>query len=115
RRGFPQARAPRRHAGGERPARVARQGALHLRPGDPARRRGAGEGQGHRGLRHGRSVQTHRDPRGPAPQDGSLHMIVSHDLTIIAMIMNASIVVKAVMGLLVFASMLSWTYIFMKL
>jgi len=42
-------------------------------------------------------------------------MIVSHDLTIIAMIMNASIVVKAVMGLLVFASMLSWTYIFMKL
>jgi len=29
--------------------------------------------------------------------------------------MNASIVVKAVMALLVFASMLSWTYIFMKL
>ena len=42
-------------------------------------------------------------------------MIVSHDLTILSMIMNASIVVKAVMGLLVFASMLSWTYIFMKL
>jgi biopolymer transport protein TolQ len=42
-------------------------------------------------------------------------MIVSHDLTIISMIMNASIIVKAVMGLLVFASMLSWTYIFMKL
>ncbi len=42
-------------------------------------------------------------------------MIVSHDLTIIAMIVNASIVVKVVMGLLVFASMLSWTYIFMKL
>jgi biopolymer transport protein TolQ len=42
-------------------------------------------------------------------------MIVSHDLTIIAMIMNASIVVKVVMGILAFASMLSWTYIFMKL
>jgi biopolymer transport protein TolQ len=42
-------------------------------------------------------------------------MIVSHDLTIIAMIMNASIVVKFVMGLLLLASMFSWTYIFMKL
>ena len=42
-------------------------------------------------------------------------MIVSHDLTIMAMIMNASIVVKVVMALLLFASMLSWTYIFMKL
>jgi biopolymer transport protein TolQ len=42
-------------------------------------------------------------------------VIVSHDLTIMAMIMNASIVVKAVMALLLFASMLSWTYIFMKL
>ena len=42
-------------------------------------------------------------------------MIVSHDLTIISMIMSASIIVKAVMGILVFASMLSWTYIFMKL
>ena len=42
-------------------------------------------------------------------------MIVSHDLTVIAMIVNASIVVKAVMALLAFLSMLSWTYIFMKL
>ena len=42
-------------------------------------------------------------------------MIVSHDLTIVSMIMNASIIVKAVMGILVLASMLSWTYIFMKL
>ena len=42
-------------------------------------------------------------------------MIVSHDLTIVSMIVNASIVVKFVMALLVFASMLSWTYIFMKL
>ena len=42
-------------------------------------------------------------------------MIVSHDLTIIAMIVNASIVVKAVMALLVAASLFSWTYIFMKL
>ena len=42
-------------------------------------------------------------------------MIVSHDLTIVSMIMNASIVVKAVMAVLVGASMLSWTYIFMKL
>ena len=42
-------------------------------------------------------------------------MIVGHDLTIISMIMNASIVVKAVMAVLVGASMLSWTYIFMKL
>jgi len=42
-------------------------------------------------------------------------VIVSHDLTIMAMIINASIVVKVVMALLLFASMLSWTYIFMKL
>jgi biopolymer transport protein TolQ len=42
-------------------------------------------------------------------------MIVSQDLTIVAMIVNASIVVKVVMGILAFASMLSWTYIFMKL
>jgi biopolymer transport protein TolQ len=41
-------------------------------------------------------------------------VIVSHDLTIISMILNASIVVKFVMGLLVLASMFSWTYIFMK-
>ncbi len=42
-------------------------------------------------------------------------MIVSHDLTVIAMIMNASVIVKAVMALLAFLSLLSWTYIFMKL
>ncbi|MBK6980436.1 MAG: protein TolQ [Betaproteobacteria bacterium] len=41
-------------------------------------------------------------------------MIVSHDLTILAMIVNASIVVKAVMAVLVLASIFSWTYIFMK-
>lgn len=42
-------------------------------------------------------------------------MIVSHDLTILSMIANASIVVKIVMGLLLLASMFSWTYIFTKL
>lgn len=42
-------------------------------------------------------------------------MIVSHDLTIVSMIVNASIVVKVVMAMLVVASLLSWTYIFMKL
>ena len=42
-------------------------------------------------------------------------MIVSHDLSIIAMIASASIVVKVVMGILVMASLLSWTYIFMKI
>jgi biopolymer transport protein TolQ len=42
-------------------------------------------------------------------------MIVSHDLTILSMILNASIIVKVVMAILVFASLLSWTYIFMKL
>ena len=41
-------------------------------------------------------------------------MLVSHDLTIFAMIMNASIVVKFVMAILFCASLLSWTYIFMK-
>jgi len=41
-------------------------------------------------------------------------VIVSHDLTILAMILNASIVVKVVMVILLFASMLSWTYIFSK-
>jgi biopolymer transport protein TolQ len=42
-------------------------------------------------------------------------LIVSHDLTIVSMIVNASIVVKVVMAVLVLASMLSWTYIFMKM
>ena len=42
-------------------------------------------------------------------------MIVSHDLSIVAMVLSASIVVKVVMGILVFASLLSWTYIFMKM
>ena len=42
-------------------------------------------------------------------------MIVSHDLNVLSMILNASIVVKFVMAILLFASMLSWTYIFMKL
>jgi len=42
-------------------------------------------------------------------------VIVSHDLTVVSMIVNASIVVKVVMAILAMASMLSWTYIFMKL
>jgi biopolymer transport protein TolQ len=42
-------------------------------------------------------------------------MIVTHDLSILSMITNASIVVKVVMAILALASMLSWTYIFMKL
>ena len=42
-------------------------------------------------------------------------MIVSHDLTIVGMIVNASIVVKVVMAILLLASLLSWTYIFMKM
>src|SRR6185436_18185693 len=66
-----------------------------------------------------RGVQAGGDPRGAAQENGSIPlgacMLVSHDLTIVAMIMNASVVVKLVMALLVLASMLSWTYIFMKL
>lgn len=42
-------------------------------------------------------------------------MIVSHDITIFSMIANASIVVKFVMGLLLVASLFSWTYIFLKI
>ena len=42
-------------------------------------------------------------------------MIVSHDLTVVSMILNASIVVKVVMAILLLASMFSWTYIFTKL
>jgi biopolymer transport protein TolQ len=42
-------------------------------------------------------------------------MVVTQDLTIVAMIVNASIVVKVVMGLLALASLYSWTYIFLKL
>ena len=42
-------------------------------------------------------------------------LIVGHDLTIVSMIMSASVVVKVVMAMLVVASLLSWTYIFMKL
>jgi biopolymer transport protein TolQ len=42
-------------------------------------------------------------------------LIVGHDLTIVSMIVNASIVVKFVMAVLALASMFSWTYIFMKM
>jgi biopolymer transport protein TolQ len=42
-------------------------------------------------------------------------LIVTHDLSVVSMILNASVVVKAVMVVLALASMLSWTYIFMKL
>jgi biopolymer transport protein TolQ len=42
-------------------------------------------------------------------------LIVAHDLTIVSMIVNASIVVKFVMAVLALASMFSWTYIFMKM
>ena len=42
-------------------------------------------------------------------------MIVTHDLNILSMILNASIVVKVVMAILLCASMLSWTYIFLKI
>ena len=42
-------------------------------------------------------------------------MIVTHDLTVVSMIVNASIVVKVVMAILALASMFSWTYIFMKM
>jgi biopolymer transport protein TolQ len=42
-------------------------------------------------------------------------MLVTHDLTIVSMIANASIVVKLVMLLLVLASLYSWTYIFLKM
>ena len=42
-------------------------------------------------------------------------MAVTQDLTIVAMIVNASLVVKVVMGVLALASLYSWTYIFLKL
>jgi len=42
-------------------------------------------------------------------------MAVTQDLTIVAMIVNASMVVKVVMGVLALASLYSWTYIFLKL
>ena len=42
-------------------------------------------------------------------------LIVGHDLTIVSLIMNASVVVQAVMALLVLASLLSWSYIFLKI
>lgn len=41
-------------------------------------------------------------------------MNVTQDLSILALIMNASVVVKIVMAILVLASLASWTYIFMK-
>jgi biopolymer transport protein TolQ len=40
---------------------------------------------------------------------------VTHDLSIVSMIVNASVVVQGVMAALVLASLLSWSYIFMKL
>ena len=41
-------------------------------------------------------------------------MNVTHDLSILALVMNASVVVKIVMAILALASLVSWTYIFMK-
>jgi biopolymer transport protein TolQ len=42
-------------------------------------------------------------------------LIVTQDLSVISMIVNASIVVKVVMAILAAASMFSWTFIFMKI
>ncbi|HSS27942.1 MAG TPA: protein TolQ [Usitatibacter sp.] len=42
-------------------------------------------------------------------------MIVTQDLSVISMIVNASIVVKVAMAILAAASMFSWTFIFMKI
>ena len=42
-------------------------------------------------------------------------MNVTQDLGILHLITGASIVVQIVMGILAFASLLAWTYIFMKL
>ena len=42
-------------------------------------------------------------------------MIVTQDLSVVSMIVNASIVVKVVMAILAGASMFSWTFIFMKI
>src|SRR5262249_13739600 len=112
---FRQARAPRRRARGERAARLARQGPVRVRAGGAPRGRGGGSRQGDGGVLFEGRHDARRDSRRPAPQDGGRTLIVSHDLTIIAMIANASIVVKVVMGLLLAASMLSWFYIFMKI
>jgi len=42
-------------------------------------------------------------------------LIVTQDLSVVSMIVNASIVVKVVMAILAGASMFSWTFIFMKI
>ncbi len=42
-------------------------------------------------------------------------MNVSHDLSILSLILQASVVVQAVMGLLLFVSVVSWFYIFQKM
>jgi biopolymer transport protein TolQ len=40
---------------------------------------------------------------------------ITQDISVVSMVMNASIVVKVVMAILALASMFSWTYIFMKI
>jgi biopolymer transport protein TolQ len=42
-------------------------------------------------------------------------MTLTHDLSILPLILQASVVVKAVMAILVIASLMSWFYIFLKL
>jgi biopolymer transport protein TolQ len=42
-------------------------------------------------------------------------LIVTQDLSVVSMIVNASIVVKVVMAILALASLFSWTFIFMKI
>ena len=42
-------------------------------------------------------------------------MNITQDISVVSMVMNASIVVKVVMAILALASMFSWTYIFMKI
>jgi len=42
-------------------------------------------------------------------------MSVSHDLSILSLILQASVIVQAVMGLLLFVSVVSWFYIFQKM
>ena len=42
-------------------------------------------------------------------------MNITQDISVVSMVLNASIVVKVVMAILALASMFSWTYIFMKI
>ncbi len=95
-----------------RPARLYDALDVTLRP---ARRRSPGERPRDAGLPRPSPLAARTDSRGRFPKNGGTRLNLHPDLSFVAMMVQASVVVQAVMALLFLASLWSWWQIFLKL